>query len=308
MSHPASAELPSAESVRRRRAELLFLLTTLVWGSSFPAVKACLEYVSPFLFVGLRFLIATAVLVLYSPRQILRTARPAMGAGLVLGSLVSVGFLLQTVGLSLTTPSRSGFLTALYVILTPLLQLLLGGGKPSRGVLAGSSLSVLGLYFMAIPSGEGAADLLSTLLSGLNRGDLLTLGCSFVFALHIVVTDRVAPRHDARALTFWQLAVAAVVGCVGAPFLEVPRFIPNLAMLAGVAYLAIFASLLAFFIQARYQRDTTPGRVALIYSLESVFAALLSALFLADHMSQFELMGGTLIFCGLLTAERWRDA
>jgi len=299
---------PPESPSHRRRADLLLLLTTLVWGSTFPAVKASLEFASPFVFVCLRFSVAALLFCGVFPRRVATLSRATLRDGLLLGLLMAGGFITQTIGLGLTSASRSGFLTALYVAFTPLFQLMIGRGLPRAGVIAGGVMVVSGLYLLALPEGEPPTGLLLTLTSGLNAGDLWTLACAALFALYIVAMDVLSPRHDALQLTFVQLLTTAALAGALAPLLETPRLNATFPLAGSILYLGLFASLMAVFIQTRFQRETTPARAAIILAMEAVFAALLAAIFLGDALGLYERIGGGFIVIGLLASELTRGS
>jgi drug/metabolite transporter (DMT)-like permease len=288
---------------RNYRAELMLLLLTLIWGSTFPAIKASLDYASPLVFVCLRFSAATLLFCLAFPHRVVTLPRATLRDGLLLGLLMGGAFMAQTLGLGRTTASRSGFLTALYVPFTPLLQVAFGRGMPRAGVLAGASLVVIGLYLLASPPDQPLTGMLETLWNGLNAGDWWTILCALLFALYLIGMDIWAGRHDALQLTFMQLAASAAIAGASAPFFETMHLEPSFPLSVGIAYLALFASLGAIFVQTRYQRETSPARAAIIFAMEAVFSALLSAIFLKEWLGLYGMLGGLLIISGLLAAE-----
>lgn len=283
--HPTSARIP--------RAELYLLSITLIWGSTFAVSKIVLASISPYLLQAVRFALAALIVGIYTRREIRATTRASLKAGIVLGLLLGIGFLLQTVGLTLTSASRTGFLTGTMVVFTPLLQLALERRAPTAGNVAGVLLVMIGLAMMTSPGG-GAFGL----------GDLLVLACAVVFAASVVYLD-IATREAFRGeIVFYQFVVTSLVALVALPFAgDAGRWTPEAA--GGTIYLAVFASAIAIFVQSKYQRESTPTRAAVIYSFEPVIAAAVAWLLIGERLEGWGLAGAAVIFAGLLASELW---
>ena len=263
----------------RRRAVLALVLVCLVWGVSFTAIKQALDYTSPVVLLGLRFGIATLFL-LGSLRGLSRDE--AVG-GLVLGGLFWAGFVFQTKGLQYTTPSRSAFITILSTPLVPLLQFLLHRTVPRWPTVAAIVLAVAGTWLLTSPGG-----------GGLNRGDLLTIGCAIVFAGQIVAAGHYAARIPIGRLLALELGTSALLSLASAPALEAPRLDVTGTFVALLAFLAL-SGLWSFRTQLRAQQVLTPTHTALVFTLEPVFAGVTSFLVLGERLSAVQLFGGALI-------------
>ena len=299
-------------------ADLALVLVMAVWGSSFAILRFFLSgaggdlsrAASPLAVVTARMVVAALLLLgwlLLRPagRAALETLR-APGAlarggvlrdGLLCGALLAGGFLLQTEGLPRTTASRSGFITGLLVAFVPLLEFAFFRKRPAPPALAALALAVAGMallsgVFSAPAAGQGTA-----------AGDLLTVGCAIVFAAHILVLGRVAPRHPVALLLLLQLACIALVAGLLGPLVETPHLPAAPTLWAAILYLALFATLLAFGVQTWAQRVVAPVRIALLSALEPVFAALWAALLLGERLSVQEKAGGALIVLGVAVGE-----
>lgn len=275
----------------RRRADWLLLLATALWGTSFVSVKAALGDATPFAFLTVRFALAALAL---APGTRFRP-RPAGGelrGGMLLGMLVAIGFVAQTAGLVITTPSRSAFIVAVSSVLAPVIALALLGERPGWRVGAALALATLGIYLLTAPDA-----------GGLNRGDLLTLICAVCFGGQIVAVTELTARYDARRLVFFQVATTAVVAAVAAAFFEHPsiRWTPRFVVALG--YTVAFASTICFLMQMHAQRAMSAARAALIFCFEPLFAALTSWLVLGERLSLLQWGGGTLILVGMVLAE-----
>lgn len=276
----------------RGGAEGVLLACTAIWGSTFAITKTALDDASPLLFVAARFGLATLLLAPFVLKALRRMDRRALGRGVILGVLLFLGFATQTVGLQYTTASKSGFITGMLVVLTPIFQLLIERRAPRLGNLAGVALVTVGLYLLTSPDG-----------SEFNVGDALTLGCAVAYAVFIVYLDVFTKEHDPSQLTFVQLAVTCLLAAASAPFLEDLRFAVDGEFLGALAYLAVFATVGALYLQARYQRETTPTRAAIIFSLEPVFAAIFAYFLRDERLGIVGVIGGGVIVTGVLLSE-----
>jgi len=283
--------------VTRRQADLALLTATFLWGTSFVAVKSALADATPFAFITVRFGVAALALV---PGTRFRPApdRGELVGGLLLGGLVAVGFISQTAGLVITTPSRSAFIVAVSSILAPLIALALLGQRPSWLVAAALALAMFGIYLLTAPEA-----------GGLNRGDLLTLICAGCFGGQIVTVTVLSRRHDSRRLVFWQIATTALLGALAAGLLEHPHIRWTPRFLGALGYTVLFASTICFVLQMSAQRHMSSARAALIFCFEPLFAALTSWLVLGERLSLVQWLGGALILLGMVAAELpWQPA
>ncbi len=275
----------------KRQADLALLVATALWGSSFVAVKSALGYATPFAFLTVRFGIAALLLAPGTPFRPLPRGRELRG-GLLLGALVAVGFISQTAGLVITTPSRSAFIVSVSSILAPVIALALLGERPRWVTAAALALATLGIYLLTAPDA-----------GGLNRGDLLTLVCAACFGGQIVAVAELSRAYDARRLVFIQIAGSAVVGALAAVFLERPQIRWTPGFMGALAYTVAFASTICFLLQMRAQRHMSSARAALIFCFEPLFAALTSWVVLGERLSVVQWAGGGLILAGMVLVE-----
>ena len=275
----------------RRQADLALLTATLLWGTSFVAVKSALSDATPFAFIAVRFGIAALAL---APGTRFRPGpdRAELWGGLLLGTLVAVGFISQTAGLVITTPARSAFIVAVSSIVAPVIALALLGQRPSWLTAAALALAMLGIYLLTAPDA-----------GGLNRGDLLTLICAACFGGQIVAVTALSRRHDARRLVFWQIGATALLGALAAGVLEHPHIRWTPRFVGALGYTVLFASTICFLLQMSAQRHMSSARAALIFCFEPLFAALTSWLVLGERLSLVQWLGGALILVGMLAAE-----
>lgn len=287
------------------RHSLLLLLTATIWGVAFVAQSVGMDYVGPFTFLfarnaigGLVVLPVVAVLHRAAPlpapenaEQKRRARRTLLVGGVSCGVVLCVASMFQQTGLLYTTVGKSGFLTACYILIVPLLGLLVGR-RCGKLVWCGVALAVVGLYFLCL------TDALSV-----NLGDLLTFFSAILFAGHIMIVDHFAPRTDAVKMSCIQFFVCAVLAGVGMLVFEQPSLSALLAAWQPVLYAGVLSSGVAFTLQIIGQRGLNPTVASLIMSLESVISVLAGWVILHQTLSGREIFGCVLMFAAIVLAQ-----
>ena len=279
----------------RTVADLSLLILTFLWGTSFLVVHNTLAGTSAGVFLVLRFLVATLATGVVA---LGRRERPTPGVlrdGVLLGVALFGGFVFQTEGLRFTTPARSGFLTGLSVLFVPMLERLLYGRRIADRAWLGVLLAVIGLGILAQPFTVSMAP-------DVHLGDLLTAGCAVAFSFQILWTSERSGRHPLALLTTVQVATAGILSMAILPF-ETRSVDQTASFAAALAYTGVVTTTLAFLVQNWAQRHTTATRAALLFTLEPVFAALVSHLVGGEPLGPELLTGGGLIVAGVLVAE-----
>jgi drug/metabolite transporter (DMT)-like permease len=267
------------------------IAVTAVWGVTFVQVKDAVEIYPLYAFLAVRYAIATGALGVVGARRVRTLGRAGLAAGAVLGALLGVGIGLQTAGLERTTVSSTGFITGLYVVFTPLLGLALFRTRVGLEVWLGIVLSVAGLA------------MLSGVHVGSTAGDLLVLASSAAQALQIVMVERYASRYDAVALTLVELATSLagfLVLALARGELSLPR---GWTVWGALVVTGVFASALAYLIQVWAQRRLSAARIALVFSLETVFAGLFGYWLSGDRLGWLGWGGCAVILAGIVLAE-----
>jgi drug/metabolite transporter (DMT)-like permease len=278
------------------RWELALVAVTAVWGATFVVVREAVARVPPSAFIAVRFLAAAALLAALRPRQALRPDRGLAAAGVVAGLALFAGYTLQTVGLQYTSASSAGFITGLAVVLTPLLGALLLRQRPGRWPATGALLAAAGLALLTLERFE------------VRRGDLLVLGCAFAFATHILLLGRYSPRHASYQLAVVQLATTGVLALAWAGAAGDLRLPGSPQVWFALAVTAVLASAGGFLVQTRAQRDVSPTRTAIIFTMEPVFAALFAFWLAGEHLAARGWLGAACIVAGMLVAALGRPA
>jgi drug/metabolite transporter (DMT)-like permease len=271
------------------RAVLALVAVTAVWGVTFVQVKDAVEVYPLFAFLALRFAIASLTLAVPGAARLRGLRRSGTTAAAFAGALLAGGYTLQTAGLERTSVSSAGFVTGMYVVLTPLLALALFRIRVGAAAWAGVALATAGL---AMLSGVDA---------GSPGGDLLVLAGAAVYSLQIVLMERYAPLYDPLAFTLVEMVAAfAVLAIVALPQYAVPR---GWTVWGALLVTGVFASALAFLVQTWAQRRTSATRTALVFTLEPVWAALFGYTLAGDRLGALGWTGCAVIMAGILLAE-----
>jgi drug/metabolite transporter (DMT)-like permease len=265
---------------------LALLLTTFIWGATFPATKAALEQMPPLSFLSLRFLLGTLIIAgwFLATGYGLRRQRGILAAGAVATVFLFFGYALQTVGLRYTSASNSAFLTALYVVLVPLML-----RRFDRRVIVATVIATGGLWLLVKPSAT------------MNLGDVMTIGCAVAFAGHIVCLERYTRLFDAPSLLLWQMIAMSLLFLPLMVWEQAPAqaFAPSPALLLGLTVTGVFATG-AFAVQMWVQQSVPAQQIALIFASEPAYAAWLSWYFLGETMDVQGWIGSGLILTAVL--------
>ena len=279
-------------------------LAAFIWGTAFVAQSVAADVVEPFTFNAARSIIAFVFLLCLA--LFLRKYRTGKGesfghgaaywrdlliAGVCCGVALTVATNLQQKGLETTTAGKSGFITALYIVLVPLFGLFLHK-KVSRTVWLSVMLAVVGLYFLCIK--ESLA---------VSFGDFLTVLCAISFAIHILVIDCFSQRVDGVELSCAQFLMMALISGAGMLLTESPSVEAVGQAMGSILYVGIFSSGVAYTLQILAQKGSNPTTVALLMSTEAVFATLAGALILHDQMAGREYFGCVIMLAAVVLAQ-----
>lgn len=269
---------------------LSLLAVTAVWGSTFVVVKDAVERMPVTDFLTWRFALAALAMLLLRPRSVASLGSQGRRAGMLLGLALGAGYLLQTLGLQTTGAAVSGFITGMFVVLTPLGAAVLLRQTPSRSAWVAVTLATVGLGLLSL---QGLA---------VGRGELLTLGCAVAFALHIVGLGRWASSYNVFGLAVAQLlTVATMCAVVAVPGgLAVP---PDAAVWGALLLTALAATAVAFVVQTWAQSHLPPTRAAVIMTMEPVFAGLFAVSAGGEHLRLRTLLGALIVLAAMVLTE-----
>lgn len=270
----------------RGRAIALLVITTIIWGATFPVVKGALADAGVWTFLAVRFGLAAVLLASTALRAGWPRSPWVAGCGVAL----LAGYAFQTWGLVTTTPARSAFITALSVILVPLVEPLVGMARLTWRVVTGAALALAGLAVLLRPE-IGAASL----------GDVLTFGCALAFAAHTLLVQRAVRDVDASAVNAWQVVIVAA--------LALPFGLTDTAPLhvswrlgGAVVVTAVLATVAAFWALAAAQQVLSAGETAVMLACEPLAAAVISVLLGSDALTSALVAGGCLVIAGAVLA------
>ncbi|MBL0159243.1 MAG: DMT family transporter [Bryobacterales bacterium] len=282
---------------RHLRAELAIAAVAFLWGATFIIVKNSLNDASTFLFLSLRFTMATALLWFVLRNRLRRKGPSDWRGGLLCGFFLFLGYVLQTAGLRLTTASNSAFITGLYVVLVPLLGSLVNRSKPRLVEITGAVAALIGTGLMTSPMTSVAMGM------RFNTGDLLTAACALAFAGHILSVAHYSKTMDYERLSLYQVGGVALLSWLGASFMEPVRVVWTGRLWFGLLSTAILATALSFLLYTWAQKHTTAARSALIFALEPVFAGLTAWIVAGEAWTARSLAGAALILAGIVLVE-----
>lgn len=293
---------------------LLLVLLIMIWSGSFAVSKIGLATLAPFGLVLVRFWIAAVCVAPFVVREgALGHLRQALRPGLIAGAALSSGYLLQMVGMTETSAAMGGLLAGLMVPIVAVGGFLFLGARFGGAGLAGLVLAIAGMVAICWPSdgpGDGVADGPKDTLFGI----LLQVGSSASYATHVLLLSRFGQRLPIAAFTLVQMVVVASAATIAAgidgTFAAAPgaAIAWNGSLLATLAYLGILSTAVAIGIQAKVQHRIPPAHVALLFTLQPLFAALCGWLALGDHLGLLQVLGGGLIVAGVVVTSLERAA
>lgn len=294
---------------RKSTNNFLLALTAFIWGSAFVAQSVGMDYLGPFTFNYIRCLMGGIVLIpvllLFkrngrkkSQEQVAEVAGAGIGSrkdlivgGICCGLALAAGSSLQQIGLVYTTAGKAGFITALYIVIVPVMGILLGK-RVGLKVWIGVVLAATGMYFLCITEGFSIA-----------KGDFFVFLCAVAFSVHILVIDYFAPKVDGVALSCIQFFVCGILCAVPMLVSEQPQIIQIMEAWVPLAYAGVLSCGVAYTLQVVAQKNTDPAVASLILSLESVFSVLAGWVILGEQLSGRELFGCVLVFTAVILAQ-----
>lgn len=279
------------------RANICLLVTAIIWGSGFIAQSSAMDHVGPLFFIGLRFGVATIMMLPLAMREHAKADVPLQKSDwkmfVLIGGILFLGMVFQQIGLMTTTVTNSGFLTGLYIIMVPILGVALYRDWPHKVVWPCAATALFGIFLLS-----------GGMLDAMVIGDWYTVICALFWALQIVLINRYANktgRPISQAVV--QFAVTAACGLIGAFLFETLDWGAVILAAPDILFAGIFAGGIAFTLQSIGQRHTTAAKAAIILSSEALFAALFDAMINGTRLSGLPLLGCGLIFAAMLAVE-----
>lgn len=276
----------------KKIGDLALLSVAIIWGGGFIGVQKALDNgFGSFTIIFLRFLIAFLLISIVFYKDFLKMDKKHLKIGSILGAFLFLGFVLQTIGLKYTTPSKNAFITSLNVILVPFLYWVVNKERPKFKVFIASIMVLAGVYLLSSGS-----------INGLSIGDFFTFLCAIFFAVHIVLLGYFGSDKNPVKLTIVQMGVSAILSGIFIGFEKFPE-INNVSLFYPLIYLGIFSTMLAFFIQTVAQKYTSSTSAAIILSTEAIFGTIFSVLIFKEIISYKMIFGFLLFLCSIILVE-----
>ncbi len=279
-------------------SNLLLALTAFIWGVAFVAQSVGMEYVGPFTFNACRFLIGGIVLIpcilLFgkkNKRKEPKNQKTAVVGGICCGSILFAASSFQQFGVASTTVGKAGFITALYIVIVPLLGIFLRKRLP-WSVWVSVVLAIIGMYLLCMTEGLKVG-----------KGDIYVFVCAICFSFHILVIDYFSPKTDGVLMSCIQFFTAGIISAIMMLIFENPELSAIFAAWAPILYAGIMSCGVAYTLQVVAQKNTDPVLASLILSLESAFSLLAGWVILGQKLSPKELGGCGLVFCAIILAQ-----
>lgn len=285
---------------------VLLVSAAMIWGLSFVAQKHGMEYVDGFTFNGIRSLIGGIVLlpvifirskknpIRLSPAEKKQSRKDNVKGILIVGTMLCIGSNLQQFAFDYIEPGKVGFITALYMLLVPLISFIAYKKKQPVTTWIGVLLGVGGLYMICM---GGSASF------SLGKGEILALLCSIAFALHIIVIDKFASKMDCIVLSCGQYFVTGIVSCILMFIFEKPDINGIMQAAVPILYAGIMSCSCAFTFQIIGQKYTDPTLASMLLCLESVFSVIFSFIILGERMTTIEYIGCAVMFTAIIIAQ-----
>lgn len=279
--------------MRNLKGELGLLLVSIIWGSGFIASAIGLGYLTTYETLAGRFFVATVLLGVMTFRKMRKIPRSTIKNGILLGVMLYVSFLLQTLGLELTTPSKNAFLTAVNVAVVPFIGVLFHGYVLNKKDVVRATVAMVGVGLISF-QWSGAV----------NFGDVLSFLCAFTFALHIFYTGTYAKEEDPVAMTFVQMGTSFALSFLSVLYRGDHILGHDPRGYLAVLYLGVFSTTICFLVMTISQKYTKPSRAAVIMSTESLFAMVFSILILKEVVTLRMVLGALVIFTAIVLPEK----
>ncbi len=277
------------------------MTTAIIWGSAFVFQKSGMDHIGPFAFNGIRFILGSLALTPLTMLSLKREAaapydkRPSLKiyvqGGIMAGCALFGGAALQQLGIVSTTAGNAGFITGLYVVITPMMGLAFGQ-RPGMGTWIGGLLAVAGLYFLCITGDFSIA-----------RGDLLIILGSFFWSAHLLLIGWLAPRMNPIALAQAQFMVCGLLSLGTALCVETITLTGIMGAGTAILYCGLMSTGVAYTLQVVAQQEANPAHASIILSLEAVFAAAAGWIVLSETLGTQALFGCTLMLTGMILSQ-----
>ncbi|MDD7347269.1 MAG: DMT family transporter [Clostridiales bacterium] len=267
-------------------------LVALAWGTSYAIIKDTLSHTTPFVLMTIRFGLSTLLLSIIYYRKLIRIKRVDLINGVKIGIFMFGAFITLVTGIKYTTASKQSFIVGSYVLIVPFLTWLINKNKPDKYDVIGVICAVIGLFLLTAGS-----------VTGINIGDIISMGCALSFALHMIMIEKYCHDSDPIILTIVQFATTSILFILLVIMFEKPDFSVISTATSEILYLVIVATVIAFVVQNIAQRHISSITTSLILTLESVFGSVFAIFYLDEKVSVNMVIGCAIILIGIVMHE-----
>lgn len=272
--------------MKRRNAEIIMILIVAMWGLSFSLTKPILKDIEIFNFMAFRFLIGGGVLsVILLLLGKLKIKREQLIGGIITGAVLFLAFAFHTVGLKYTSIAKNSFIVGTSVIFVPFIATYIRKQKQPAMIWVGTCLAILGLALVTLEGHQG----------GINFGDLTTLVGSIILAYYIILVEEYVQKYDATVIAAIQISVVGILSLIASLIVEKPTMNLSSEAWKGMLFLGIVCTALAYLLANIGQKYVPATNMALIYTLEPIFATVFGWLFLSEMIGLQAVIGSILI-------------
>lgn len=288
--------MKSASANKSTISVIALALVALAWGTSYAIIKDTLSHTTPFALMTIRFGLSTILLSIIYYKKLITITRQDIVNGIKIGIFMFGAFITLVTGIQYTTASKQSFIVGSYVLIVPFLTWIINKNKPDTYDFIGAVCAVVGLFLLTAGN-----------VSGINIGDLISIGCALSFALHMIMIEKYCHNSDPIVLTIIQFATTGILFIVLVILFEKPDFRVVLTATPQIVYLVVVATVIAFVVQNVAQRYISSITTSLILTLESVFGSVFAVFYLKEAVSVNLLIGCSIIFFGIVTQEtKWK--
>lgn len=280
------------KNISSLQADLILFFVAVLWGTTFVTSKVSLESLPPFSIAAFRFILAFALTAVMFRGEFKNISREDLKGGSVVGSMLFIAYSIQLFALKHTDPGKQAFLAATYVIFVPFCVWVFTRKRPDNNSFIGAFACFVGIGFLTLKDGFS-----------IGSGDALTLLSSLFYAGHILTTDHYVKKSTPPKLSLIQFGTVAAMASISSISFEKIEVVPSIGVIAMIAYLGIFCTGIAYFLQTLGQKYTKSTHTAIILSLEAVFGSILAIIFMNEIFTPRMIIGCIIIFVSILVIE-----